>query len=92
GPDNITIIAARFDGDGLAARSDDDEIGYHEFTLPSQVTMDLQAAAPPPEAAPTGSLVVDDERRRRGQRWMRILAGAGIALALYVLWRYLQAN
>ncbi len=92
GPDNITVVAARFDGDGLAAAADDDEPGYHEFTLPTQVTLDLQAASPPPEAAPTPQpVVVDDARRRRGQRWMRILAMVGIALALYVLWRYLRA-
>ncbi|MGH7695349.1 MAG: PP2C family protein-serine/threonine phosphatase [Gemmatimonadaceae bacterium] len=92
GPDNITVVAARFDGDGLAAASDDDEAGYHEFSLPTQVTLDLSAAGPPPEAPPTPlQIEVDDERRRRGQRWMRILAAIGIVLALYVLWRYLRA-
>jgi protein phosphatase len=92
GPDNITVVAARFEGDGLAARSDDDEAGYHEFSLPSAITLDLEAAGPPTEAYPVPTPVeVDDERRRRGQRWMRILAGIGIGLALYVLWRYLSA-
>lgn len=92
GPDNITVVLARFEGDGLAAASDDDEAGYHEFSLPSAITLDVEAAGPPPEALPAATLVeVDDERRRRGQRWMRILAGVGIALALYVLWRYLSA-
>jgi protein phosphatase len=93
GPDNITVVLTRFDGDGLAAASDDDEAGYHEFSLPSAITLDVEAAGPPPEAPPIDvSEVVDDERRRRGQRWMRILAGVGIALALYVLWRYLRAS
>ena len=92
GPDNITVVAARFVGDGLAAASDDDEAGYHEFSLPTAITVDVEAAGPPPEAAPaTMPVEVDEERRRRGQRWMRILAGIGIALALYVLWRYLRA-
>jgi len=38
GPDNITVIIARFDGAGLAAPSDADEIGHHEFPLPSDGT------------------------------------------------------
>src|SRR5574341_2501476 len=92
GPDNITVVAARFDGDGLAAASDDDDAGYHEFTLPTQITLDISAAEPPPEAGPANlQVLVDEERRRRGQRWMRILAAIGIVLALYVLWRYLRA-
>jgi PPM family protein phosphatase len=38
GPDNITVIIARFDGPGLQAASDADEIGHHEFPLPSDGT------------------------------------------------------
>jgi protein phosphatase len=92
GADNITVVAARFDGDGLAAASDDDEAGYHEFALPTQITLDIEAAGPPPEALPHATpVMVDDERRRRGLLWMRILAGVGFALAVYVLWRYLRA-
>jgi protein phosphatase len=93
GPDNITVVLTRFDGDGLAAASDDDDAGYHEFSLPSAITLDVDVAGPAPEAPPAPVIeVVDDERRRRGQRWMRILAGIGIALALYVIWRYMRAS
>lgn len=93
GPDNITVVAAAFDGDGLADTSDDDAAGYHEFELPSQITLDVEAAGPPTEALPVPPAEpVDDERRRRGQRWMRALALIGIVLALYVLWRYLNAT
>jgi len=38
GPDNITVIVARFDGPGLVAPTDADEIGHHEFPLPSDGT------------------------------------------------------
>jgi serine/threonine protein phosphatase PrpC len=38
GPDNITVIIARFDGAGLKAPTDADEIGHHEFPLPSDGT------------------------------------------------------
>lgn len=34
GPDNITVIVARFDGAGLAGAGADDEIGHHVFPLP----------------------------------------------------------
>jgi protein phosphatase len=33
GPDNITVIAARFDGEGLQTASDGDEIGHRVFPL-----------------------------------------------------------
>jgi len=38
GPDNITVIVARFDGPGLPPPSDTDEIGHHEFPLASDGT------------------------------------------------------
>ena len=34
GPDNITVIAARFDGDGLAVAGEGDDVGHHVFPLP----------------------------------------------------------
>jgi serine/threonine protein phosphatase PrpC len=43
GPDNITVIAARFDGEGLLASSDGDEIGHRVFSIPGE---------PPPEPEP----------------------------------------
>ena len=36
GPDNITAIIARFDGPGLQAASQDDEVGHRVFALPGQ--------------------------------------------------------
>ena len=33
GPDNITVIAASFEGEGLAAPSADDEVGHRQFLL-----------------------------------------------------------
>jgi protein phosphatase len=34
GPDNITVIVARFDGAGLRAPNDDDAVGHQVFPLP----------------------------------------------------------
>ena len=36
GPDNITVIIARFDGAGLQAPSEADEVGHRVFALPGQ--------------------------------------------------------
>ena len=33
GPDNITVVAARFDGDGLEVASERDNVGHHVFPL-----------------------------------------------------------
>ena len=38
GPDNITVILARFDGPGLLPPNDEDEVGHQEFPLPSDGT------------------------------------------------------
>jgi PPM family protein phosphatase len=43
GPDNITVIAARFDGDGLAPPADEDEVGHRVYSIPGE---------PPPEPEP----------------------------------------
>ena len=34
GPDNITVIVARFDGSGLRGPETDDEVGHRVFPLP----------------------------------------------------------
>ena len=49
GPDNITVIAARFDGDGLAAPSNGDDVGHRVFPLPTdsgQVAAQRRTTAP----------------------------------------------
>ncbi len=38
GPDNITVILARFEGPGLRPPSDEDEVGHQEFPLASDGT------------------------------------------------------
>lgn len=40
GPDNITVIAARFDGEALESTNDDDRIGYTTFPLPRTLSDD----------------------------------------------------
>ncbi|MDE3216975.1 MAG: serine/threonine-protein phosphatase, partial [Gemmatimonadota bacterium] len=54
GPDNITVIAARFDGQGLVAASDADEVGHRVFPL-------ADAGSTPPMGV---DRVVDEDSQR----------------------------
>lgn len=38
GPDNITVVAARFEGDGLAVSSSGDSVGHRVFPMPGSET------------------------------------------------------
>ncbi|HET7603139.1 MAG TPA: protein phosphatase 2C domain-containing protein [Gemmatimonadales bacterium] len=71
GPDNITVVAARFGGDGLAPPDPaDDEVGYHNLDIEELSTVEFPAAAP----------VVAPERRTGSPR--TILIGALIITIL----------
>ena len=50
GPDNITVIAARFDGDGLRAAGGDDNVGHRVFPLPTDSAP--MPASPRPAMSP----------------------------------------
>ncbi len=52
GPDNITVIVARFEGEGLTSVGENDDVGHHVFALtadsgqtPAQTTRPTAAAA-----------------------------------------------
>jgi protein phosphatase len=56
GPDNITVVAARFGGAGLADPGPADEVGYRNLPVEDEVTVELPTV--PPVVAPelrTGS-------------------------------------
>jgi PPM family protein phosphatase len=52
GPDNITVVAARFDGEGLEAPSAGDEVGHQAFTVGETTPVTphpaIDPTAPPP--------------------------------------------
>ncbi|MBN2526162.1 MAG: protein phosphatase 2C domain-containing protein [Deltaproteobacteria bacterium] len=50
GDDNVTVIVARFDGDGLAEPSDDDVVQYDKYTMPG---MDDDESITIPRGMPT---------------------------------------
>jgi protein phosphatase len=51
GPDNITVIAARFDGSRLAAPGHTDEVGHRVFPLPETGQVPAVAAEIPPSVS-----------------------------------------
>ena len=53
GPDNVTVVAARFEGDGLPAPDSADDVGYEVYDVPEG-----EISQPPPtrELAPPASL------------------------------------
>lgn len=46
GPDNITVVAARFGGAGLALPGEADDVGYHGLAVEELPTTELPVAAP----------------------------------------------
>ncbi len=51
GPDNITVVLARFDGNGLAPSSPSGEVGYHSLSK-DESEDELPVRAPPAPAPP----------------------------------------
>ena len=93
GPDNITVVAARFEGTGLAVARNTDAVGYREFstTTPSQ---EVTAAAAEPEKNPDAvtqpwpiTATVDDERRRRGRLYSRLILLVGAVILTVAAWK-----
>jgi protein phosphatase len=99
GPDNITVVAARFDGEGLEPPRDGDDVGHQVFSLGTDVLIPAEPAPPVPALhpgedvppAPFETLQIDDDRRRQGERYLRAIAFVGAVLAIYLAWKWLVA-
>lgn len=79
GPDNITVVAARFDGEGLPEPAPAEDVGYQEYELPDAEPEEPSPAEPPPRAEPEEAVeAVATEPSGRGR-------GLLIALAVLVL-------
>lgn len=93
GPDNITVVAARFEGHGLAPVRSQDSVGYREFSPGAPVAEEAPAPEPEmnPDAVtqpwPVSTTMVDEERRRRGQLYSRLIALLGVLILAYAAWR-----
>jgi PPM family protein phosphatase len=99
GPDNITVVIARFDGTGLDSAAPVDEVGHRVFDSPDLITPassspvvrveavpDEEDYEPPP---PVESAIPTIERQRRGTMYVRVLAAVGIGLTVLFLWQVL---
>jgi PPM family protein phosphatase len=85
GPDNVTVVAARFDGDGLPAADGGDGAGYQVYHVQdpeateTEPTTTVEQPLPPP---PPPSPVVAESLH--GARWNGLLVAAAV-IALIVL-------
>lgn len=93
GPDNITVVAARFEGSGLPVARSSDDVGYHEFAPDGPVD---EGIVPAPDAVtqpwptPVGAPAVSEARREAGRRYARIIAGIGVVVLLVAAWMLLR--
>jgi PPM family protein phosphatase len=95
GPDNITVVIARFDGTGLDSAAPVDEVGHRVFDSPDIVTptstspiLRVESIPEPVDVAPHVELPPPSvERQKRGVLYVRVLAAVGIGLTLLVLWQ-----
>lgn len=88
GPDNITVVAVRFDGEGLPVEAMEPP-GYHEFETGARPALQATAAFPSPVLAPArADAAVTPATVRRG--WptglVLIAIASGIALISLALW------
>jgi len=85
GPDNITVIAARFEGDGLPEAVGGDGVGYRSYQVPS-ATAPAEPDTDQPEPGTTGeagSVVSLDRLRNLGL----IVLLLGVLMLLLAVWR-----
>jgi protein phosphatase len=79
GPDNITVVAVRFDGEGLPTAANE-EPGYHEFETGARPALQATAAFPSPPPRPAAT--PPDAAPRRGLPTGFVLAAVGTAIVL----------
>jgi serine/threonine protein phosphatase PrpC len=87
GPDNITVIAARFDGDALPEPGASEGVGYQVYELPEAdtETLDLAPATPAavePEPQPAAALPAPADTPGSRPRGLLLLAALFALLAL----------
>ena len=81
GPDNITVIAARFDGDGLSAPENGDDVGHRVFTL---ATDSVQTAAQRRTTSPTMPVATGRSTLKVPTREIVVPVAASVAAAMFL--------
>lgn len=95
GPDNITVVIARFDGDGLPTPDQGGDVGYQHYPSGEPDSDEIPTIAPVdppsvPSLEPTLEMPAIVPHRRGGSPAMMAVAGAGILLALLALYLLLR--
>jgi serine/threonine protein phosphatase PrpC len=94
GPDNITVVSARFEGRGLGVVRATDEVGYREFSpepppdegiVPPEPDRTRDVTQPWPITVP--ATPADEERKRRAALYMRLIAAVGVLILLAAIWK-----
>lgn len=97
GPDNITVVAARFDGAGLGRATPEEPVGHQLYDRASSTPpgndletllrerTDQMLRGAPIEPFPVS---VRENRRQQGLMIRAALLAAGLLLAIYLGWRW----
>jgi protein phosphatase len=86
GPDNITVITARFEGEGLPEAVGEDGVGYQSYQIPPSPGSDSSASdssAPQLDAGGDSSAALLDRLRNLGL----IVLLLGVLMLLLAVWR-----
>ena len=84
GPDNITVVAAHFEGEGLAEPNASEDVGYSVYHLPDGDVPDEE-----PTTVPTASVVAAPPPTVLGSRARALLLMAAVLCliaALLAVW------
>jgi PPM family protein phosphatase len=86
GPDNITVVTARFDGEGLADAKGAEGVGYRTYHLPHSASQPDEGSSPSAESSPppaSDSSFILDRLRSVGL----IVLLLGVLMLLLAVWR-----
>jgi protein phosphatase len=89
GPDNITVVAAHFEGDGLPEPNASEGVGYMVYHVPDDEMEEAPIAVPPPPTAPAEAPVVAPAAALLSSRTRALLVMAavlGLIAALLLVW------
>jgi serine/threonine protein phosphatase PrpC len=87
GPDNITVVAARFDGDGLPEPAGAEDVGYQVYQVPGSDPEDTlaESVVAPPAPTPVVEAVADAEPHGGRGRGLVLVLGLLLVLAALLL-------
>jgi serine/threonine protein phosphatase PrpC len=92
GPDNITVVAARFDGAGLSQPAEVGDASYQHYPTGEPDSDEVPALQPPPPPPPPVAPPIEAPvpARRNGSPAVMTAVGVGVLLLLLVLYLLLR--